>query len=66
MRFREHHLALCLLVVAAAMRLLPHPEGIATIGALGLFTGAYLGHRLLFGAYGLMRELPFVYFTPIR
>lgn len=40
--FREHHLVLCLLVGAALLRLAPHPEGIAPIGAMALFTGAYL------------------------
>ncbi len=41
-RFREHHLVLCLLLAAGLLRLLPHPEGIAPIGAVALFMGAYL------------------------
>lgn len=42
LRFREHHLVLCLLVAAGLLRLFPHPDGIAPIGAMALFTGAYL------------------------
>jgi hypothetical protein len=44
-RFREHHLVLCLLVAAAVLRVFPHPGNIAAIGALALFAGAYLQHH---------------------
>ena len=39
-------LVLLLIVGAAALRLLPHPENIAPIGALALFSGAYLQRRV--------------------
>ena len=39
-------LVLLLIVGAAALRVLPHPENIAPIGALALFSGAYLSRRL--------------------
>ena len=39
-------LVLLLIVGAAALRMLPHPEGIAPIGALALFSGAYLQRRV--------------------
>ncbi len=42
MHFREHHLALCLLIAVGLLRFAPHPAAIAPIGALALFTGAYL------------------------
>ena len=35
-----------LIVVVAAMRLLPHPMNVTPIGALGLFAGALLPHRM--------------------
>lgn len=35
-----------LIVVVAAMRLLPHPMNVTPIGALGLFAGAMLPHRM--------------------
>lgn len=44
--FREHHLVLGLLVGAALLRLAPHPEGVAPIGAMALFAGAYLNKPL--------------------
>ena len=34
-----------LIILAAAMRMVPHPWNIAPIGALGLFAGAYLTTR---------------------
>lgn len=37
-----------LIVAAAAMRLLPHPANIAPIGALALFSGAYLHSRFAY------------------
>ena len=48
-RFVEHNgLILLLIVAAAAMRLLPHPANIAPIGALALFSGAYLQRRFFY------------------
>lgn len=44
--FREHHLVLCLLLGAALLRLAPHPESIAPLGAMALFAGAYLHNPL--------------------
>ena len=48
-RFVEHNgLILLLIVAVAAMRLLPHPANIAPIGALALFSGAYLQQRFFY------------------
>ena len=38
---------LAAILVAAAMRLLPHPPNFTPIGAMALFGGAYLGRRAL-------------------
>jgi len=35
-----------LIVVVAVMRLLPHPMNVTPVGALGLFAGALLPHRM--------------------
>jgi len=35
------------IVAAAAMRLIPHPSNFAPLGAMALFSGAYLGRRAL-------------------
>ena len=35
------------IVVAAALRLVPHPPNFTPIGAMALFSGAYLGRRAL-------------------
>ena len=35
------------IVAAAAMRLIPHPPNFAPLGAMALFSGAYLGRRAL-------------------
>jgi len=35
------------IVAAAALRLVPHPPNFAPIGAMALFSGAYLGRRVL-------------------
>jgi len=35
------------IVAAAAMRLVPHPANFAPLGAMALFSGAYLGRRAL-------------------
>lgn len=37
---------MALIVVVAAMRLLPHPMNVTPVGALGLFAGALLPHRI--------------------
>src|SRR3954452_14921101 len=36
---------LCAIVAAAALRLVPHPPNFTPIGAMALFSGAYLGRR---------------------
>ena len=41
-----HALAIILVLAAVAMRVLPHPANIAPVGALALFSGAYLRNRL--------------------
>ena len=38
---------LAAIVAAAAMRLVPHPPNFTPIGAMALFSGAYLGRRAL-------------------
>src|SRR5919112_1180073 len=46
----NHNRLLALLgaiVVAAALRLVPHPPNFTPIGAMALFSGAYLGRRAL-------------------
>src|SRR5439155_25764292 len=35
------------ILIAAALRLVPHPPNFAPIGAMALFSGAYLGRRSL-------------------
>ena len=35
------------IVFAAALRLVPHPPNFTPIGAMALFSGAYLGRRAL-------------------
>jgi len=35
------------IVVAAALRLVPHPPNFTPIGAMALFSGAYLGRRIV-------------------
>lgn len=39
---KPHHIVLLLIVVAAAIRILPHPLNLTPIGALALFSGAYI------------------------
>ena len=39
-----------LVLAAAASRILPHPPNVAPIAALGLFAGAYAGHRASWAA----------------
>ena len=63
------------IVVAAALRLVPHPPNFTPIGAMALFSGAYLGRRTLafaapFGALalsdavlGFYPEVLFVYLS---
>ena len=63
-------------VVAAALRLVPHPPNFSPIGAMALFSGAYLGRRgavalaaplgaLLLSdlVLGFYRGMPTVYFS---
>src|SRR6476660_2454667 len=38
---------LCAIVFAAALRLVPHPPNFTPIGAMALFSGAYLGRRAI-------------------
>ena len=38
---------LCAILAAAALRLVPHPPNFTPIGAMALFSGAYLGRRAL-------------------
>ncbi len=38
---------LCAIVAAALLRLVPHPPNFTPIGAMALFSGAYLGRRWL-------------------
>lgn len=38
---------LCAILVAALLRLVPHPPNFTPIGAMALFSGAYLGRRWL-------------------
>ena len=64
------------IVVAAALRLVPHPPNFTPIGAMALFSGAYLGRRgvvalvaplgaLLLSdlVLGFYRGMPTVYFS---
>jgi len=64
------------ILVAAALRLVPHPPNFTPIGAMALFSGAYLGRRglIAFAAplgalflsdlvLGFYRGLPTVYFS---
>ena len=34
-----------LIILAVATRVVPHPAGVTSVGAIGLFSGAYLGYR---------------------
>ncbi len=45
-RLREDHLVFALILLAAGLRLAPHPDNIAPIGALALFSGAYLNRQV--------------------
>jgi len=47
MRIRQEHLVLLLILVAALLRYAPHPDNMAPIGALALFSGAYLQRQVL-------------------
>lgn len=46
-QLREDHLVFALILGAALLRLAPHPDNIAPIGALALFSGAYLQRQVL-------------------
>ena len=67
---------LFVILVAAALRLVPHPPNFTPIGAMALFSGAYLGRRgaIAFAAplgalflsdlvLGFYRGMPTVYFS---
>ncbi|MEM0953571.1 MAG: DUF6580 family putative transport protein [Pseudomonadota bacterium] len=43
---RSEHLVFVLILAAALLRLVPHPDNIAPIGALALFSGAYLQRQV--------------------
>ncbi|MCZ6853742.1 MAG: hypothetical protein O7G86_07465 [Gammaproteobacteria bacterium] len=43
---KEHHIVFALIILAALARGLPHPDNITPIGALALFSGAYLDKRV--------------------
>lgn len=47
MRIRQEHLVLLLILAAALLRYAPHPDNMAPIGALALFSGAYLQRQVL-------------------
>lgn len=42
----ERYLVITIVVMALAMRLLPHPDNITPLGAAALFSGAYLSRRI--------------------
>jgi len=68
-------LALCFIIFAAAVRILPHPWNFTPVGAMALFSGAKLGRSwkafvfplvaLFFGDLfvGFHRLMPVVYFS---
>jgi hypothetical protein len=43
---KDHHIVFGLIVLAALARGLPHPDNFTPIGALALFSGAYLDKRV--------------------
>jgi len=50
------------ILVAAALRLLPHPSNFTPIGAMALFSGAYLGRR---GAIALVAPLAALFISDL-
>jgi len=50
------------IVVAAALRLVPHPPNFTPIGAMALFSGAYLGRR---GAIALVAPLAALFLSDL-
>ncbi|MEM7099447.1 MAG: DUF6580 family putative transport protein [Pseudomonadota bacterium] len=45
-KLNNHHLVLILILAAALIRWLPHPDNFTPIGALALFAGAYIDRRV--------------------
>lgn len=45
-RFLQISVALCLVVIAASLRILPHPDNFVPVAAVALFGGAVLPRRL--------------------
>ena len=50
------------ILAAAALRLLPHPPNFTPIGAMALFSGAYLGRR---GAIALVAPLAALFLSDL-
>lgn len=46
-KIHAQHVVFLMIITAAALRMLPHPENITPIGALALFSGAYLHRQVL-------------------
>lgn len=46
-KLQQQHVIFVIILAAAALRMLPHPENFTPIGALALFSGAYLQRQLL-------------------
>jgi len=47
MKIQSQYLVIGLILSAALLRLAPHPDNVAPIGALALFSGAYLQRQVL-------------------
>lgn len=47
MKLRPEYLVLSIIFVAALLRFVPHPDNMTPIGALALFSGAYLQRQVL-------------------
>lgn len=46
-KIQAQHVVFVIIVAAALLRLAPHPDNVAPIGALALFSGAYLQRQVL-------------------
>ena len=46
-KIQQQHAVFLIILAAAALRMLPHPENVTPIGALALFSGAYLQRQVL-------------------
>lgn len=46
-KLHAQHVVFLIIITAAALRMLPHPENVTPIGALALFSGAYLHRQVL-------------------